>query len=313
MQLPLDLINAIEAIVQKSSPAVLRKARESLSQTYRQQGTSRSIFKDEAQSLSYLAARFPATYGAVTQVLERISVPFICKHWLDLGSGPGTASLAALYAGLNIEKITLIEQSPEAIALGKQLAANSSIFKNAEWICRSLPCSLPSADVAIASYALGELSHPSLLILDWWKSETPLLILIEPGTPTGFNLIKKVRDQLISLGAFILAPCPHGLACPMKGNDWCHFSARVDRSRLHRYLKEGSLGYEDEKYSYLVVSRTDFSQNKQARVLRHPQKNSGHVRLTLCDIDGQWKEKVITKSNKEVYKKARHSEWGDVF
>ena len=129
----------------------------------------------------------------------------------------------------------------------------------------------------------------------------------------GFALIQKAREHLISLGASLIAPCPHSLACPIKKTDWCHFSVRIERNRLHRYLKDGSLGYEDEKYSYLVVSRVAVSFPKEARILRHPQKNSGHVRLTLCDTDGNEKEKVITKSNKECYKRARHVDWGDGF
>jgi len=313
MQLPSSLTDAIETIVQKMSPAVLRKARESLSQTYRQHGTSFSIFKDEAQSLSYLATRLPATYAAVSQVLERLPILSTCKHWLDLGSGPGTASLAAIHSLSNMEKLTLIEQSSDAIVLGKQLTIGYSIFQNADWICQSLPGPIPDADVAIASYALGEMQSPLTVIEDWWKSKTPLFIVIEPGTPAGFALIKKIRGHLISLGACLVAPCPHSLVCPMKEVDWCHFSVRLERSRLHRYLKEGSLGYEDEKYSYIVASRTPFSGLKEARILRHPQKNSGHVRLTLCDIDGNWKEKVVTKKDKEFYKKARGADWGDLF
>ena len=49
-----------------------------------------------------------------------------------------------------------------------------------------------------------------------------------------------------------MAPCPHNAACPMNEDDWCHFSGRVSRSRIHRQLKSGELGYEDE---VLVHSR----------------------------------------------------------
>lgn len=311
MQLPPDLAAAIDRMMQKMPPTILRKAQEALSTTYRNHRTSSSIFQDEAQKLVYLATRFPATYAAVAQVLQRCSLPSSCLHWIDLGAGPGTASLAAMDIFPNIKTLTLIERSKEAISLGKKLRTNLS--QNVEWICQSLPFSLPKADVAIASYALGELSSPETVIDDWWKSDISFLIVIEPGTPTGFNLIKKIRNQILALGAHLLAPCPHSFSCPMQGKDWCHFSVRVERSRLHRYLKTGFLGYEDEKYSYLVISRAQPSLRPQARILRHPQKNSGHVKLILCDLDGTTKEKVITKSNQEFYRKARHAEWGETF
>jgi ribosomal protein RSM22 (predicted rRNA methylase) len=309
--LPLDLLDAIEALVQKIPPSTLRKAQEALSDTYRKRGTSHSIFKHEAQSLSYLVTRLPATYAAVAQVLTRVDIP--CKHWLDLGAGPGTASLAAIHSLPNIEKITLIEQNAEAIALGKHLGTLYPIFQHAEWIHRSLPCPLPEADVAILSYSLGELESPAKVIEDWWNSNISFLIIIEPGTPIGFHKIEKIRQRLISLGAHLLAPCPHSLACPMKSNDWCHFSVRIERSRLHRYLKEGELGYEDEKYSYLVAGRKSGGTAQHARVLRHPQKHSGFVRLSLCDLDGQSKEKIVTKKDRQLYRKARDIQCGDLF
>jgi ribosomal protein RSM22 (predicted rRNA methylase) len=136
------------------------------------------------------------------------------------------------------------------------------------------------------------------------------LILVEPGTPRGFSCIRNARDQILSLGGTILAPCPHGLACPLKANDWCHFSVRIPRSRLHRYLKAGSLGYEDEKYSYLIASKKPFSLPRPCRILRHPQKQSGHVRLSLCTSSGSAEETTVTRSNQEFYRKARDAFWG---
>jgi ribosomal protein RSM22 (predicted rRNA methylase) len=95
----------------------------------------------------------------------------------------------------------------------------------------------------------------------------------------------------------------------MKGDDWCHFSQRIERTRAHRLLKEGILGFEDEKFSYLVVSRVAVL-SCSSRIIRYPQKLSGHVRLSLCTGDGL-KEKVIARRDKENYRKARDSEWGE--
>ena len=38
------------------------------------------------------------------------------------------------------------------------------------------------------------------------------------------------------------------------GANWCHFAVRLARTSLHRDVKGARLGYEDEKYSFLVVS-----------------------------------------------------------
>ncbi len=124
MQLPEELQAAIDNIVQNIPASALKKAREMLTLTYREGGNSRSIFHDEAQRLSYLGSRMPATYAAVRKALEQIPVAFresFRGHLLDLGAGPGTASWAAAELFPHLKKITLIEKSREAIDLGKTL------------------------------------------------------------------------------------------------------------------------------------------------------------------------------------------------
>jgi ribosomal protein RSM22 (predicted rRNA methylase) len=138
------------------------------------------------------------------------------------------------------------------------------------------------------------------------------LVVIEPGTVRGFHFIHEARSALIAAGAHLLAPCPHGKECPMAASgDWCHFAARVERTSLHRQLKGGALGYEDEKFSYVVASRDPISA-APARIVRHPQKHSGHVQLTLCTPEGLTTP-TIGKSQKEKYKFARHAHWGDAW
>lgn len=307
MNLPEELQLAIDAIAQHS-PA-LRKAREALTLNYREGGVS--PFNDEGKRIAYLGARMPATYAAVRKVLENL--PFQPNHLLDLGAGPGTASWAATDLFPDLKRLTLIEKSPDAVQLGKQLAQSSShpALQNGRWICQSLAEPIPKADVAVLSYVLNEVSDPGSVIEKCWNA-VDLLVVIEPGTPKGFQLIRKLRQQLIDLKAHLVAPCPHAFACPIQGSDWCHFSARVERTRLHRLLKEGSLGYEDEKFSYVIASKSPVS-IFQNRILRHPLKHSGHVKLTLCTERGTIEEKTVTRSDKKLYKQARDAEWGDPF
>ena len=109
----------------------------------------------------------------------------------------------------------------------------------------------------------------------------------------------------------MIAPCPHENACPMSGGNWCHFAERLPRTSAHRQLKGADLGYEDEKYSYVVFARQP-SALPGARVLRHPRKHSGHVELELCRPDGLRREAVSRKQGAR-YKQARKLDWGDTF
>ena len=55
------------------------------------------------------------------------------------------------------------------------------------------------------------------------------------------------------------------------------------------------------------------AQSTGARIVRHPGKHSGHVKLVLCTAEGKIENRTITRSSKEAYKHARKAEWGDLW
>jgi len=163
--------------------------------------------------------------------------------------------------------------------------------------------------VVLASYALGELAPTARIgaAQAMWAAATGALIIIEPGTPVGFAAIREIRDTLIAAGATLRAPCPHDNACPMAGDDWCHFAARVQRSPLHRQLKGADLSYEDEKFSYVAFTKTTPAR-AAARVLRHPGRPPKRVELAACTRTGL-RRVTVGKSHPE-YRQAKELAWG---
>lgn len=135
--------------------------------------------------------------------------------------------------------------------------------------------------------------------------------MIEPGTPEGFRQIKAARDYLLDRGAALLAPCPHEKSCPLPPDDWCHFSCRVARSRLHRQLKGGDAPYEDEKFCYLAFGRAKGARFS-SRILRHPQIESGKITLQLCTPSGLV-TLPVRKRDGTLFKTARKANSGDAF
>ena len=97
----------------------------------------------------------------------------------------------------------------------------------------------------------------------------------------------------------------------MEPDDWCHFTCRVARSRLHKLLKGGEAPYEDEKFAFLAVAKQPVRQ-AQARVLRHPVKGPGHITLQLCTAEGL-QSRTVTKKDGPLYKKAGKAACGDSF
>jgi ribosomal protein RSM22 (predicted rRNA methylase) len=73
------------------------------------------------------------------------------------------------------------------------------------------------------------------------------------------------------------------------------------------------LNYEDEKFSYLIFSKEPKVQSFSSRLLRHPQIFKGHLKLSLCQQNGQIKEQVVSKKDNNFYKLSRKLDWGDCF
>ena len=318
LRLPQYLASAIDDVIAKDHGRTAVPS-AALTRRYKTGDFAAPAIRDSSERNAYLATRLPATFAAATRVfleLRRLAPQAQIASLLDLGAGPGTALFAAAEVFPELGSSTLIEADPDWVKLGKKLAAQSAsaAVREAQWLQGDLHTAsdLPAHDAVVISYALGELtaSARNRLAVKAWQAASQFMVLIEPGTTRGFANIRDARSATIAAGAQILAPCPHKDACPMvETGDWCHFAQRLERTSEHRRAKRGSLGYEDEKFSYLIASRESL-QPAAARIVRHPRKHSGHVQLELCTPAGMVR-KTVTKSQRDDYREARRAEWGD--
>jgi ribosomal protein RSM22 (predicted rRNA methylase) len=83
----------------------------------------------------------------------------------------------------------------------------------------------------------------------------------------------------------------------------------VERTGLHRQLKDGLLSYEDEKFSYVVLAK-QASDRVQGRIVGRPSHSPGLIQLPVC-TGGRIEQLRITKRDKDAFRRARKSEWGD--
>ena len=322
MRLPPYLMEAVQAESNQVERRRLVQAVEQLSKRYKAREHSSPAVSNDVQRAAYLCVRLPATYAASRRVfaeLRRRSPETGVAGILDLGAGPGTALFAAGEEFPGLRQATLLEVDDRWIALGRNIAGGSPLaaVRQAQWLKQDLRSgfSCDSHDLVVISYALGELSAAAAeaVIRKAWACAQKFLVVIEPGTPRGFSAVNAARSLLIAGGAQVVAPCPHRSACPMAAaGDWCHFSQRLERSSQHREVKGGVLGYEDEKFSYLVAGRRSEAESP-ARILRHPGRHSGHIELQLCMPAGNMERVIVTRSQKQAYKRARQAEWGDVW
>ncbi len=302
MQLPHALRAALDREGDSAGLAELAAASERLTAAYRVGKPPK--LNSNVDRVAYAVVRMPATYAAVRAALSQYAgAP---RTLLDLGSGPGTVAWAAAAEFPTLESARLVENNVGMVGLAKSLEPPLA----AEWTVGDLLQTQP-ADLVVLSYSLGETRWQPALEKAWAAAGMALAV-IEPGTPAGFALIREVRQWLIAQGAHLAAPCPHELACPMKEADWCHFAARVERSRLHRQVKGGTLGHEDEKFSYVVASRTPV-ERVGARIIRHPKIEPGLIQLELCTAEGLRRERVKKSvvDRRGAFREARKAGWGD--
>ncbi|HVH86830.1 MAG TPA: small ribosomal subunit Rsm22 family protein [Terriglobales bacterium] len=317
MQLPRELQQAIQDITTGVLPAELARSVSELTASYREKQGSRPPL-DAGHRAAYLVTRLPATHAVLSRVLHeaKLRVPELrIESMLDLGTGPGTAMWAAVEQFPELALLTAVEDSAGWIEIGKRFTSKSenAALRSAEWQHGSITDQLSSrrADLVTMSYVVHELRPGDRLrvVQSAWERAEKLLVIVEPGTPEGFEHIREMRRDLVASGANIAAPCPHGNECPLVGDNWCHFAERVQRMSAHRMAKGAELGYEDEKYSYLIVAREQVAL-ADARILRHPQKHSGHIEFELCTNDGLKRETVSRKQG-ERYRTAKKAKWGD--
>lgn len=319
MELPPRLRQAVDAALEGVAISDLATAAKALSQRYRDEvRDGRLHISDARLALAYIATRMPATYAAIRTSLLAMAErqpEFAPRTLLDVGAGPGTVMWAAAETWPALANATLLEASPAIRAMGERLLAGNPIA--AEWRATDVTrdaVQAAGADLVTLAYVLDELGaeQRTALVDRLWKLTTGSFVIVEPGTTAGWQRILAARAQLIAAGATVLAPCAHALACPVVQPDWCHFSARVARSRIHRLAKEADVPWEDEKFIYLAASRMP-SGAAPARVLAPPESGSGRVKLKLCQPDGTLARRLVTRREGDMFKRARRVDWGDGF
>jgi ribosomal protein RSM22 (predicted rRNA methylase) len=319
MRLPPLLRAAVDAALDGADRTALGHAARELSERYRGEIKDGKIHLDsKANALAYVATRLPATYAAIRTAFAATAAmrgDFAPVTMLDVGAGPGTVLWAACETWPTLADAILVDTSAAIAEVGKEfstaLALNSVV-----WLREDLSSGfdeIGACDLVTLGYVLNEIAERQRdqLIDRLWELAREVLVIVEPGTPAGWTRILAARDRLIARGADILAPCPHAFNCPLNLPDWCHFSCRVERSRIHRNAKQAEVPWEDEKFIYVAASRKPGA-GAQARVIAPPRSASGRVNLKLCRNRGVAEWRLITRREGDTYRRARRLDWGDV-
>lgn len=310
-------MNFFEELAEKINFNEIENKREhfaELSNRYRNNlGVGNSSLKKVEEAKVYALTRMPATSSAIGSVINRLSRENV-KSIMDIGAGCGAGLVALNNDFAKDVSVTCIENCKPMIEILNE-TKNILGFTNVNVLEQDmrLYVSELNYDLLMANYSLNELNRVDMenVLKKMYNATKKYILIIEAGTPNGYEIIMKSKEYLINLGMNIVAPCKNEI-CPLK-DDYCHFSVRLQRPNFDRNIKSGTLSYEDEKFSYILLSKESTKNDFENVIIRHPNYKKGLILLHCCTKNKGIENIKISKSQGEFYKKARKFDVGDEF
>ena len=128
-------------------------------------GGARRPLEGLAEHVAYAECRMPATFAAVLQAfshLKHVIPEFSPTSMLDLGAGPGTASLGAMLTFPTIQKSVGIERNSDFCLLSEKLFASIPTVSASYHVMKKdleQESAIPGTfDLVTSAYTMGELS-----------------------------------------------------------------------------------------------------------------------------------------------------------
>lgn len=318
--LPPAVVGMLEGALEGVSRQHLRAAADRLGETYSVGGHTDRVVRNSDDALAYAVSRMPSTYAAVRHVLASAAdaAAMVPRRLIDLGAGPGTATLAAASTWRSIVRADLVERNPHLAELAGRLVGSIGIEAHhvpVDVRLRADPSGIdgPSDTLVVASYVLVEQSDADAqrIVENALSRPCGMLVLVEPGTKRGFDRILAARRSVAAAGWTIAAPCPHGRKCPLPEYDWCHFTVRLPRRRMQLDVKSARVPFEDEPFSY-IVAVPGHAGSRAGRILSSPRVTKGEVCLSLCTEQGLVQDRVARR-DKDRYRRAAKAAAGETW
>lgn len=299
--LPSQIIEKIEELVAGLRMSSIAESYSYLSENYKRSFSPDLQYRD---ALAYACARMPATFATIEYVMQKFHAKcadYTFDNVLDVGSGTGALMCYFSQADISYHAA---EKSESMIKVSRQIIENCNLKPE---IYKGDVSSYLKGNIkhscSFFVYSLNEIANKAEVLQKVIDCTEDYIFIIEAGTPKGFELIQLAKQIAETNNCGIVAPCA-SLKCSLEKNDWCHFSVRLPRTKMHNLVKHSKLAYEDEKFCYIILSKKSFNCCSKNRIIRRPIKKSRHIIFDICSRDGI--KRVISKNKSD-----RKKEWGD--
>ena len=167
-----------------------------------------------AYTTSFTPQIYTSAYTIISELARRLpQTEFRPKRVLEVGPGPGTATLAWRKVHQNdiehVEEYTVVTPLTK---IAKQLLQSEKENVQSMKIRKELPSPMDpdgnNFDVVLCMHGISDISAPARLlrfahddlVRDLWERVSPhggVLILMERGTPGGFDVVGRARDVVL--------------------------------------------------------------------------------------------------------------------
>ncbi|HEU4684974.1 MAG TPA: small ribosomal subunit Rsm22 family protein [Nitrospira sp.] len=293
-----------------------------------------SRYLDEAVHASaYLSYFLPVNLAKVQALLDEL--PTQQREWeepsglrvLDLGSGPGTGSLAVLdwlsrRDPASAQRLSVVAVDSSAAALqrardlwecycreaGTQGARLATCEGNLEQSRAAWHESVGASpyDLIILANCVNELWRDAAdciasrarfitTLLDWLALRGTVMI-VEPALRETSRALHSVRDRLLQeQRCTVYGPCLHGESCPalIDPDDWCHEERRwAAPASIQEIDREAGFIKDALKFSYLLLRKDGLSVGPRnpatVRIVSELRELKGDTRAWVCNELGRF-------------------------
>lgn len=284
--------------------------------------------------LGYLALRAPSTYAQLSGAMSNVAE--LLPAWkplsvLDIGSGPGTGVWAACEIWPSINEVICLERDSNFCRIGKEITQSSfPDLVKMEWKLVDLSVTKPELNIQFDLVTIGSVlnemeSEQRSDILEFaYKHCKGVLLVVEPGTPYGFDAITQSSTLLRSHQGRLLAPYIDS-SLPTTDHEPIGFAQKIVRPEFNRQIRQvqrkidnkgnkrllPASDWEEAKYGYVALSVIPPEIVASARLLANPKISKSYIELKILTKNGI-ETKRIFKKNKFSYKLAKKLKWGEL-
>lgn len=266
-----------------------------------------------AYAAFYLPTNIPKLHFLLSKLPEDILEDFKNRPFIDMGTGPGTFSLAWKLLLKTMGHVEMIGVDSSQIMLDQATKIMNGFFPKDKFQAVRKYEEENSNSVLFFGHSINEMGREKaqdhIMTID-----PEYVIWIEPGTSELFSELKDLRDIMLD-HYDVIYPCPSSAACP---NVWCHQVLRTTHEpTIERLSQLVSLDRKTLPMTAHVYRRkSKVAVTSSPTVIRYIQETKFSFEYEVCFFEnGENKNAVIEIQKKHLSKEEekhfKHSNVGD--